>query len=268
MSKSIANTTISFGQITAPVKVYPATSSSDVSLKLCGPNGEPVEQVYRLKDDPDTVLGSRAKCEKSFNDRLIPKEEVAAAEAASLIEEIDGEEVNLKETIKIQKFIPLSKVPFDRATGAYYLGADPKAGSIEALALIQKALAKKKVAGVAKFILRGRQKQFVIYSQDGVLHFVAISFASDKNVVTDEITLQSKVSVDKSLVDLAEKLIEADLDKDATIVNELSDTLVERKRELLGAGQPIEVKEVKSVSVGESLADALAASLDKKEVAA
>jgi non-homologous end joining protein Ku len=264
MSKSISNTSITFGQITAPVKIYSASSSSDVTLKFCGPNGEDVQQVYRIKESGE-VLGTKTACSRSFDGKLVEDADVKAAEAASLIEEVDGTPVNLKETIKIQKFVPLSKIPFERVTGSYYIGADTKRGGVEAVALIQKALAKKKVAAIAKFILRGRQKQFAIYSDGEILHAVAITFADDKNEAGEDVTLQSKVAVDKSLVDLAVKLIDADLDKDGTIVDELSDTLVERKRELFGAGEPIKVKQPDNKTAGESLADALAASLEKKK---
>lgn len=263
--KSIVNTTITFGQVTAPVKVYSAASSiTDISPKLCGPDGEAVQQVYRLKDEPDTIIGTKNDCSRIYDGRLVDEAELKAAEAASLIEEIDGEEINLKETIKIQKFVPLAKVPFERATASYYLGADAKRGGVESLALIHKALAKKKVAGVAKFVLRGRQKEFVIYAEGDALYAVALSFASDRNAPTDDVTLHAKVTVDKNLVELATKLIDADLDKDGTIVDELSDTLVDRKIELLNAGEPIRVKETEAPTVGESLADALEASLKGK----
>lgn len=263
--KSIVNTSITFGRVTAPVKVYSAASSiTDISPKLCGPEGESVQQVYRLKDEPDTIIGTKNDCSRIYDGRLVDEAELKAAEAASLIEEIDGEEINLKETIKIQRFVPLSKVPFERATASYYLGADAKRGGVEELALIHKALAKKKVAGVAKFVLRGRQKEFVIYAQGDTLYAVALSFASDRNAPTDDVTLHSKVTVEKDLVELATKLIEADLDSDGEIIDDLSDTLVDRKIELLNAGQPIEVKESAAPSAGESLADALAASLEGK----
>ena len=266
--KSIANTTLTFGQVSAPVKVYAASSSSDLSLSLCGPAGEPVQQVYRLKDAPDTIIGTRTECARSFDGRLVEETDIKAAEAASLIEEVDGEDVNLKERIKIQRFVPLNKIPFERVTGSYYIGADPKRGSVESLALIQKALAKKKVAGIAKFILRGRQKEFAVYAEGDLLHAVAITFASDRNQPTEEVTLHSKVNVDKALVDLATQLIDADLDKNGDIVDSLSDTLVDKKRELLSAGEPITVKKIEAPSAGEALADALTASLENKKVKA
>lgn len=266
--KSVANTTITFGQVVAPVKLFSAASSTvDPKPSLCGPEGQEVSQVYRLKEDPDTIIGPRSECSKIFNGRLVDEAEVKAAEAASLIEEIDGEEVNLKETIRIQRFVPLSKVPFNRATASYYLGADAKRGGLEELALIHKALAKKKVAGVAKFVVRGRQKEFVIYADGNTLNAVALTFASEWNQPNDDVVLHTKISVDKNLVDLATKLIDADLDKDGAILDDLTDTLIERKVALLNAGEPIEVKEAAAPSAGESLADALAASLEGKVTA-
>jgi len=263
--KSVANTTITFGKVVAPVKLFSAASTTtDPKPKYCGPEGQEVSQVYRLKDDPDTIIGPRSECSKIFNGRLVDEAEIKAAEAASLIEEINGEEVNLKETMLIQRFVPLSKVPFNRATSAYYLGADPKRGGLEELALIHKALAKKKAAGVAKFVVRGRQKEFVIYAQGNALYAVALSFASDWNEPNEDVTLHSKITVDKALVDMATKLIDADLDKDGEILDDLTDTLIERKVALLNAGEPIEVNETKAPSAGESLADALAASLESK----
>lgn len=258
--KSIGNTVLQFGQVEAPVKIYSAASSSDVTLNLCGPNGEPVEQVYRKKDDGE-VIGTKADCSRSFEGKLIEEAEIKAAEAASIVEDIDGTPVNLKERIRIQRFVPLSKVPFDRAQGAYILGANTKAGQIEALALIQKALAKKKVAAIAKFILRGRQKMFAIYAEDGLLKAVTLSFASDANEPTEEVMLQSKVKVESKYVELASKVIDAQMDKDGEIINALSDTLVERKQELWKNGTDIKPEKPSVENIGSSLGDALEESL-------
>jgi DNA end-binding protein Ku len=261
--KSIANTTLQFGQVSAPVKVYSASSSSDVSLSLCGPKGEPVEQVYRIKDTEE-IVGGRNNCARSFNGKLIEETEIKKTEAQSIIEEIDGVPTNLKERIKIQSFVPVSKIPFERATGAYYIGPDTKAGQVESLALIQKVLAKKKVAAIAKFILRGRQKTFAIYAKGDLLHAVAISFASDRNEPTEEVTLQAKIKTDAKLVDLASKIVDADLDKDGEIFETLTDTLVERKKELWAKGTDIEVETPEKKDYGTALVDALEASLKEK----
>ena len=80
--------------------------------------------------------------------------------------------------LNINSFIPLDKVPFNRVTGWYYVGNDPKNGDIEAFATIVQAMDQKKLAAVTKWVPRTRQEMLVLYVQDGMMFAVSVAFAA------------------------------------------------------------------------------------------
>lgn len=267
--RSIGNTTLSLGLLNAPVKIFAATGSEDVDFKLCGPEGEEVEQVYRVKGT-DTIIGGREECQRQFDGFLVNPDDIDAIKEESLVDEIDGVPVNLKESMTIQRFVPVKSIPFERVTARYYLG--PGKGSDQALATIIKAMEKKKIAAVTKYCLRGRQGVFVLYVEDGILNAVRLHFASELRPVTDEIKTQSVAN--KAHVDAAVALISEYSDDDAAVLDTLQDTLIAKKQALIDqvvAGEPIERTELVKPGSGVDLMDALIAQTEearKKKVAA
>ncbi len=258
--RSIANASLNLGLLNAPIKLFPASSNlSEVKFNLCGPEGEDVEQVYRIKG-ADTIVGTRADCERKFDDHLIKKETIEKVEEESLKDKVQGAIVDLKKTMAIEGFIPVKNIPFERTTDRYYIG--PGKGSDQALATIQKAMEKKKLAAVTKYCLRGRQGCFVLFMQDGVMNAVRLAFAASINEVTDEVRVESAPT--KPHVDAAITLIEEYVDEDAKVLSEMTDTLVARKQELVeqaSAGKAIELTPVKSADGQGDLMDILKADL-------
>lgn len=258
--RSVGNTTLSLGLLNAPVKLYPATTSQDFAFKMCGPEGEPVEQVYRITGT-DEIVGTSADCGRSYEGRPIDRAQIETINGESLKEEVDGVVVDLKETMGIQRFIPVKSIPFERVTGWYYVG--PGKGSDQALATIIKAMEKKKLAAVTKYCLRGRQGCFVLFVRDGVLNAVRMTFAPDINEVTNEIRVESEPV--KAHVDAAITLIEEYSDEDAAVLDTMEDTLVAKKRALTEAiladedYEPVEVNARPAVD----LMDAISAEIDR-----
>lgn len=223
--RSISNTQLSLGVLNAPIKIYPAASNrQDVKFKLCGPKGEPVEQVYRIVGT-DKIVGTSSDCERQVDDFLINKDSLAQIESESYIDN----DVNLKEAMNIQKFIPLKGVPFERATGRYYIG--PGNGSSVGFATIVKAMEKKRLAAVAKFVLKGRQSCFVLFVRDGILNAIKLTFSADIEEPTHEVSEYN--AAPKQHVDMAVQLIEAYVDQDAQVLDEMEDTLIPKKQALV-----------------------------------
>lgn len=253
--RSIGNTTLSLGLLNAPVKIYPATGSEDIEFNLCGPKGEEVEQVYRIVGT-DTIVGGRDECGRSYEDHKVDLADIEAIKEESLVDEVDGVPVNLKDVMAIQRFIPVKEIPYERVTNHYYIG--PGKGSDQALATIIKAMERKKVAAVTKYCLRGRQGVFVLYVKDGVLNAVRLHFAADLRDPTDEVRVQTTAA--KAHVDAAIALIGEYVDDHAGFLDSLDDTLVAKKQALIKqvvAGKPIDRTEVVAPGSGVDLMDAL-----------
>lgn len=265
--KSVQNTSLNVGLLNAPVKIYAAGSKeAEVKFNYCGPKGEPVEQVYRIKGTDEVV--ARDNLQKAFDGRMIDKAALAKAEEASCVDE-DGNDLK---QIKVESFIPLKDIPFERVTGLYYIGPNLKAGTAESFEYFVKGLEKKKAAAIAKVVLRSRQKIFALYVEDGVLHAVALAFKANINLREDS-ELRQDVKLDKAVLDMMGNLIDAQM-ADASALDEIEDTYVARKRELAEAaatGKAVEVPEAQE-SKGGNLLEELAASVkavtDKDSVAA
>lgn len=256
--KSIANTSLNLGLVSVPIQVFKATSSKDVSFSLCGPEGEAVEQVYRVTGT-DRIIGTRNDCSRSYDGFKLDDDAITAIADAAKME--DGKDLK---ALNISAFIPLSKVPFNRVTGWYFIGSNPKGGNISGFATIVKAMEKKKMAAVVKWVPRTRQEMMVLYVQKGILYGVSVSFAADVQEAAEPVTSHTDIKPDKALLDVAEQLIDTYVDKDAAVLDEMADSSVEKKLSLIEAaraGTPIEANAPEPAPTGDLFA-ALQASLD------
>lgn len=269
--KSIKNTTLSCGLLNAPVKIFAASGKEpEVSFNLTTPSGDPVEQIYVEREDEiiqkwvDDRRMVRAfdydKLGRSYNGTSINQADLTAAEKESLTTE-DG--IDLQH-INIESFIPLKDVPFERATKLYYLGPDPKV-STKSFCTFREALKKRKAAGIAKVVLRSRQIILAVYVKDDIMHAQVLCFAQTMNDRSDS-ELHADAEVKKSEVLMMGNLIDAMMD-DASVIDGITDTYVEAKRELVEKlidGQPV-AKEKKSkkatTKADDSLMDSLEASV-------
>lgn len=261
--RAIASSSLSLGLLNAPVKIYNATSDiSDIRFKLCDEGGREVEQVYRVKDT-DEIVGGKAECHRMFDGRVIDQQNIDAIKDESLKEEVDGEVIDLKASMQIQKFIPLKEVPFERVTGWYYIGPDKKKGNTQAFDTLLAALKKSKRAAVVKYCLRDRQAMFVLYERDGILNAVKVAFSHSINEVNDDV--RGEGNAPKAHVEMATQLIDAYTDEKAEILNSMEDTLIERKNALVDKvmqGKKVEPKAV-SEKPAHDLMDALTESVEQ-----
>jgi DNA end-binding protein Ku len=259
MARPVKSTTLSFGLVNVPVGLCKVSGSgSRVGFKLASPAGNPVKQTY-VDEVTGELVGSNADCERGIFDgdgfHPVDKDTISAIDEALAI---DG--------IEIQKCIPLSEVPFERITGAYFLQPGGKTGPAvaKALRLVYDALASTGTAGIGRLALRTEHRPFVVRAQDGALVVNTLEFASDfaKGYAEAGEVLTDVEPTDAKTLALAETLVGqlsgsiADLDG---IVNERED----RRSELVVAalnGEAITVEGVAAEPVSD-LTDLLTASL-------
>lgn len=258
--KSVQNTALCLGLLTAPIKIYAAASDdAEIHFSSCGPQGEEVSRVYVKKGSDPVEVIKHDSLGKSYEGRMISKTVLANVEEACLTDE-DGNDLK---QINIESFVPLKDVPMDRAKGLYYIGPNLKAGSAKSLETLKAAMKKKKVAAVAKVVLRSRQKLFVLFVKDDILYAVALSFHATINLREDSALIAADVEVKKAEVDMACQLIDVNMEN-VEIIDQVEDTFVARKRELVEAsldGKEVEVTE-KTPNASDGLLDALQASVD------
>lgn len=226
------NGTLQLGLVSAPIKLDKATTSNDVKLSICGPNGEKVKQAYVLADEhgqpTDQILGSRENCAKSFEGTVIPEEAIRAINDESKIEE----GVDISKVMLIKSFIPLKTVPFQRVTACYYVMPDMTKGTPTAYSTILGAMRKKKMAAVVKYIPTSREQLLVFYVENDVMYAVEISFAADVKPVPHGATEHQSVKPPARLIDQAMTLIEEYSD-DGLILDEITDKAVDKRLGLI-----------------------------------
>ena len=238
MASTVSTTHLSFGLVSAPVKLKKVADKKSVAFKMCSPSGEPVSQRYIVEETGE--MFAPAELERGVENgngelTLIGKETVKAIDEAANAE-IDG--------IQIEYFVPLAEVPFVRAEAAYFIAADKKAGLAERkpLALLRDGLKAHGVAGIGKLVLRSKQRAFVVYEQDGGLLLNVLVFADDFAQVAEAgESLEAVPEADAKTLTLFGALI-ADMEGSVLDLNAYTDDSFEPKSELVAkalAGETI-----------------------------
>src|SRR3989442_10822373 len=107
--------------------------------------------------------------------------------------------------IDLRKFVDLESIPplyFDRS---YFLA--PSEGSEKAYKLLAETMKKEALAGVATFVMRGKEYLVAIFPENGILRAETMRFA-DEIRSPKEIDLPEKKKVPAATVQKIEKFIE------------------------------------------------------------
>jgi DNA end-binding protein Ku len=197
-ARAIASTTISFGLVTLPVKLYSAGEpSARVSFNMIHEEcGSRLRQQYVCLKCDDVVE----------RDDIVKGYEFAKGQYVLFTpEELAAIETPKTEGIEIAEFVPVEEVDpvyFDRA---YYLGPD-KAGA-RAYRLLAKALEETGRAAIAKYATRGKAYVVMLLSRNGLIVMEQLHYA-------DEVRSASEVpreegDVKKPELELAKQLVAA-----------------------------------------------------------
>ncbi|MDK1389128.1 Ku protein [Sinorhizobium sp. 8-89] len=189
---------IRFGEVTAPVALYTATSTSE-RISFHTVNRETGNRVRR--EFVDSATGKPVEKEDQVkgyeldNDRyvVLEPEEVAAA-----VPESD-------KTLRVQAFIAcddIDKVFFDRP---YYLTPD-KMG-IDAYALLREGMRKKKVAAIAQTVLFRRMRTVLVRTHDKGLIATTLNFDYEVRSAKEAFKEIPEIKIKGEMLDLAKHII-------------------------------------------------------------
>ena len=197
MARSIASATISFGMVSIPVDIYPATQSSagisfNLLHKTCGSRLK--QQYVCIKEG---VVVERADMVKGYEfteDRYVTftKEELKA------LEEPPTQMIEITEFVAAEAIDP---VYYDKA---YYLA--PGKGGAKPYALLRHAMQEEQRFGLGKWASRG--KQYIVE-----LRPIADGIVLQQLLYADEVRSLNELGIDKGEVrapelKLARQLIE------------------------------------------------------------
>jgi len=253
---ALGSGTISFGLVSIPIKLYTATSPTNVSFNLlhatCG------SRIKLQNFCPvDNVVVERSELVKGYEYAKGQYVRVSDDELKSL----EGEASKI---IDILDFVPLAQVDPVYFERAYYLGADK--GGEKPYRLLADAMAKAEQVAVAKFVMRGKESLVLIRAaQDGLL--LHTMFFADEVRSFADIDKGRSASVRDGELDLALQLIRG-LAREDFNAEQYKDEYRGRVRDMLE--RKIEGREVTAAPTPADrphvidLMDALKASLARK----
>src|SRR5579862_1876870 len=148
MARPIAGATISFGLVSIPVRLYPATqSSAAISFNLLHKkDGSRLKQQYVCPRDGEIVS----------RDDMVKGYEFAKDQYVTFTpEELKALEEKATQSIDIDSFVPLSAIDPIYFERPYYLG--PEKGGDKAYLLLAEAMRETGRAALARYAARGKQ---------------------------------------------------------------------------------------------------------------
>lgn len=187
--------TLTFGLVSVPVSLFPAARTVRTSLRMLGPDGQPLARKYYAektgKDlDADEVVRGYELTKEKF---VIVTDEELERLAPEKTRDID-----------LKQFVPAESIPPIYFERGYFL--TPAAGSQKAYKLLAETMDKSGLAGIATFVMRGKEYLVAIFSDKGILRAETMRFADELRSPAD-VGLPKKKEVSKATVTKFEKMI-------------------------------------------------------------
>jgi DNA end-binding protein Ku len=187
--------TLTFGLVSVPVSLFPAARSNRASLRMLGPDGQPLARKYFAEktgkdlDADEVVRGYEVAKEKYV---IVTDEE---------LERLAPEKTR---DIDLKQFVPADSIPPVYFERGYFL--TPAAGSQKAYKLLAETMEESGLAGVATFVMRGKEYLIAIFSEKGILRAETMRFVDELRTPSD-IGLPKKTEPPKATVSKFEKII-------------------------------------------------------------
>src|SRR6266508_2565542 len=196
--RSIWSGTISFGLVSVPVRMFPATESKELRFHFLDKNDltpiayEKVRRDDREPVDPDEVVRG-FEIEKG---RYVPLED----------EDLDRLDIELTHSIDICDFVSLEEIDPVFFRKAYYLL--PAKGAEKPYRLLVRALDETGKVGIAKVVIRNKQHLACLRTYDGVLLLETMYYADEVRKPQSLDGDLGTTKVQKAEVEMAKSLVE------------------------------------------------------------
>jgi len=189
--------TLTFGLVSVPVNLFPANRSNRVPLRMLGPEGEPLARKYYSE-----------KTERDLDaDQMVRGYEIEKGKYVVVTdEELERLAPEKSRDIDLKTFVPAESIPpvhFDRG---YFL--TPAAGSEKAYKLLAATMEKGGKAGLATFVMRGKEYLVAIFAEHEILRAETMRFADELRSPAD-VGLPKKPKLPAATVRKFEKVIGA-----------------------------------------------------------
>src|SRR3979411_150908 len=200
--RAIWKGSISFGLVTIPIALYPATRKEELKFRLLrASDHSPVNYKRVAEKDGKEVPW----------DQIVKGYEYQKGKFVILDDE-DFQRVDLEatQTIDIQDFVPLEEIDPMFFYKPYYL--EPQKGGDKAYVLLREALKDEKKVGIAKVIIKTRQYLAGVKALKHVLVLELMHFAEEL-ADPEKLHVPKKVEIGKREKEMAEALVKSMTEK-------------------------------------------------------
>ncbi|TXL66588.1 Ku protein [Cerasibacillus terrae] len=191
--------TISFGLVNIPVKMHAATENKNI----------PLRQLHKECESPIQYKKTCPVCEREVEQDEIVKAYEYVKNKFVILEEDDLKAIQKEQTdkaVEIIDFVKLEEIDpiyFDKS---YYLS--PNEGGVKAYGLLRSALRETGKIGVAKMMIRSKERLAVIRIYENTIVVETIHFPDEVRQVRDVPNVPEEVETGKKELDTAKLLID------------------------------------------------------------
>jgi DNA end-binding protein Ku len=177
------------------VNLFPANKSSRAPLRMLGPDGQPLSRKYFSE-----------KTERDLDaDEMVRGYEISKGKYVVITDdELERLAPDKTRDIDLKRFVPKESVPPVYFERGYFL--TPAAGSEKAYKLLAQTMEKEGKAGVATFVMRGKEYLVAIFAENGILRAETMRFPDELRTPA-EVGLPKKPKIPRATVAKFEKLI-------------------------------------------------------------
>ena len=211
---------ISFGLVSIPVTLISARRSGRASLRMLAPDGTQLRRRYFGQqegvalENSDIVRGYEYE-----KDRFVVVTD----------EELEGVAPKLSQEIDLSRFVPLADVDPMRFEHGYFL--IPSKRALKAYRLLAATMEERGRAGMATFVMRGKQYLVAIIARGGLLRAETLRFNDELRSIA-ELEIDNSAAVDAPAVEAFARRIE-ELRAPSLDTSDLEDTHTHRLLELI-----------------------------------
>lgn len=157
--------TLSFGLVSVPVSLFVATRSSRPSLRMVDEQGTPLARRYVCsRDEAPLTRDDIVRGYEIEKDRFVLVED----------EELEAIAPEKSQEIDLERFVPLAEIDPVYFERAYFLA--PGKGGARPYRLLARAMEDSGRAGIATFVMRGKEYLVAIIAERGILRAETLRF--------------------------------------------------------------------------------------------
>jgi len=166
--RSFWSGTLTFGLVSVPVDLFPAVRSRRIAFRMLGPDDQPLVRRYFCSVDGKALTG---------DDIVRGYENDDGSFTIVADEELDALAPRKSRDIDLRRFVKREEIPRQLLVRPYVLA--PAGESTKAYHLLAETMERAGKAGIATFVMRGKEYLAAIFAEGGTLRAVTMRFASE-----------------------------------------------------------------------------------------